>query len=107
MMQMNLDLAPPAVTMVSQAFDQRTVVLLCWIEISVNERASLCVAPLAEGVGILAAPFFQSPLLLRIRHTGRAVSHINGRLKMISQGNDQMRASRKRRTREPLPGIGR
>src|SRR5437667_6659851 len=87
MMKMNLDLAPPLVAMVSQHFEQTSVILFGWVKICVHQRPSVVVSPGIHDFRIFATPPFQAPLLLRTRNAGSTAFRIDGRLEMIGKRN--------------------
>ena len=69
MMQMNFNFAPPRVTVVRQAVNQRFIVILSRIEMRVAQRLAFVVSQGADRRGVLATPFFQVPLLFTEIHT--------------------------------------
>src|SRR6266436_5613340 len=67
--QMDLDFSPASVAVIGEHLEQTLVVLLGWIEVGVNKRASVVVTPAVGNFGIFAHPRFQAALLLGARNT--------------------------------------
>ncbi len=90
MVEMDLHLAPPVVTVLGQAVDQRLVKLLRRIEIRVAEREAVTVPVGVGHLRVLAAPPLQPALLLV--QVGMAAGHAghDRRLEVIGERDDQM-----------------
>ena len=88
--QMDLDFSPASVAVIGEHLEQPLVVLLSGIEVGVNKRAAVVVAPVVGNFGIFAHPRFQAALLLGARDALLAVFGIDRRFEMIGQGKDQM-----------------
>src|ERR1700691_5984628 len=90
MMKVDFSLSPTCVAMLGQSFDQTLVVLLGGIEIRVHKRAAVMIAPLLNRLRIFPRPPLQPPLLLGEPHSLISILRIDGRLKMVSQRENQM-----------------
>ena len=88
--QMDLDFSPASVAVIGEHIEQALVVLLGGIEVGVNKRATVVVAPAVDNFGIFAHPRFQAALLLGARGALLTVFGIDGRFEMIGQGKDQV-----------------
>src|SRR6266849_11043926 len=71
--QMDLDFSPASVAVIGEHLEQSLVVLLSGIEVGVNKRAAVVVAPVVGNFGIFAHPRFQAALLLGARNALLAV----------------------------------
>src|ERR1700687_837132 len=87
---MNFNFSPAGLAVVGEHLEQALVVLLGGVEVGVNERAAIVVAPVVDGFGILARPPFQAALLLGARGVLLAVFGNDGGFEMIGQGKDQV-----------------
>src|ERR1700675_1362085 len=105
-MQMDLDFSPASVAVIGEHLKQPLVVLLSGIEVGVNERAAVVVAPVVGNFGIFAHPRFQAALLFGARDALLAVFGIDRRFEMIGQGKDQMHRAADGRFQR-TPGRGR
>src|SRR5882672_8355931 len=101
-MEMNLHFTPSSVAMIGQHFKQALIVLLCRIEISVSQWASIVVAPPIHDFRIFARPPFDPAFLFRARNAISSILRVNCGLEVIRQCNHEMqRAARERAQRTP------
>src|SRR5882762_9509620 len=90
MMQVDLDLAPPCVTVLGQAVDEALVVLLGRIKVRVAERVSIGVAKGIDRLWIGAAPALETPLLLVRAREGRRLCGNDRGLEVVGDGDDEV-----------------
>jgi hypothetical protein len=93
-MQVNLDLAPARAAVLFQAIDKGSVVLFGWVEVGVTEHSAIVVGPRLYGCRVLAAPVFQSALLLSAMGIGCDGFGSKRRLKVIGDGDNQVNRPR-------------
>src|SRR5208282_31260 len=112
-MQVNLDFSPASMAVLGQHLQQALVVLLGGIEVGVDQRTAIMVAPAVDDFGIFARPPFQATLLLVARDALIAVFRDNGGFEMIGPGEDQVHGPARRRLqrapsrrRQDLSGVG-
>jgi hypothetical protein len=100
--QMNFNLAPPGTAVIGEHLKEAFIVLFSGIEVSVDKRPAIVVAPPIDGLGILPAPAFQTAHLLGTGNAFPAIFGINGRLEVVRHRDHQMhRPARGRAQRAP------
>src|SRR6266851_9443738 len=96
-MQMDFDFSPASVAVIGEHLEQPLVVLLSGIEVGVNKRAAVVVAPVVGNFGIFADPRIEAALLLGARDALLTVFGIDGRFEMIGQCEDHVHGATGRR----------
>src|SRR5208282_3487747 len=84
-MQVDLDFSPTGVAVRSEHLEQSLVVLLGGVEVGVDERTAIVVAPAVDRFGVFARPPFQTALLFGARCALLAVLWNDGRFEVVGQ----------------------
>ena len=90
MMQVNFDLTPAIVTVLSEAANQPFIMLLRWIEIRVTKRPAIRIPPRRHRFWILLTPGVQATHLLGVVDISQRLVRIDCRLEVICHSNDEM-----------------
>jgi hypothetical protein len=105
-MQVNFNLSPARMAMLSESTHKSPVVLFGWIKIRVNKWLTFRVAKLAEPAWILQAPTLKPSLLFAERSTLRPAARHNRWFEVIGHAHNQVDAIRNSPD-EPLPRVSR
>jgi hypothetical protein len=106
-MQVDFNFSPAGMTMIGNAVDQTSVILLRRIEVSVYQRPPFLVAPPIHSSRVCGAPVFHAALLFGKGGARSTIFRHNGRFEVIGNSNDQMQGAARSGSGKPLPGIAR